>query len=147
MPDHTEQAVSELTSLLRMLQVFPETGSIGKIYMLLLAFCTTWRTFGFQRAYLLLVEPAQNAVKGHVAAERAPVPPDGDDPSGPGASFEAMAKTDLRPHYLAARPGDIVESLADISQADSQLAFKPRVSFENGLQRTFEWYSRQKRGR
>jgi len=93
MQHKTERTVSELSSLMRMLQVLPETDSIGKIYLLLLAFCTTWRTFGFRRAYLLLVDPQQNVVKGHIAAERIPLDDeiDGHEPQG-NASFEAMAK-------------------------------------------------------
>ena len=74
MLEKTERTVTELSSLLRMLRVLPDAESFGRIYLLLLAFCTTWRTFGFERAYLLLVDPKQNAIKGQLAAERASTP-------------------------------------------------------------------------
>lgn len=79
--------------MMRMLQVLPDADSIGKVYLMLLAFCTIWRTIGVQRAYLLLVDPRQNVVKGHLAAERMPEPgpDDADERSRP--SFEAIART------------------------------------------------------
>jgi len=42
--------------------------------------------------------------------------------------------------YAAERDGDIKHSLADISRAERQLGYKPRVHFEEGLRRTVEWY-------
>jgi UDP-glucose 4-epimerase len=41
-----------------------------------------------------------------------------------------------------ARPGDIVESVADITQARRVLGYEPAFSFEEGLRRTWEWYTR-----
>ena len=38
------------------------------------------------------------------------------------------------------RGGDIKHSLADISQAEAGLGYKPLVDFEEGLRRTVEWY-------
>jgi UDP-glucose 4-epimerase len=38
------------------------------------------------------------------------------------------------------RAGDIKHSLADISLAEKHLSYKPRVSFEDGLRQTVEWY-------
>jgi nucleoside-diphosphate-sugar epimerase len=38
------------------------------------------------------------------------------------------------------RPGDIRHSHADISRAAAELEWTPRVSFEEGLRRTVEWY-------
>lgn len=93
MLEKTERTVAELSSLLRMLQVLPEAQSIEKIYLMLLAFCTAWRTFGFQRAYLLLVDPKQNAVKGHLAAEAAPVPESDHRDWRTRSTFEVMARS------------------------------------------------------
>jgi len=42
--------------------------------------------------------------------------------------------------YEPPREGDIRDSQADISQAREFLGYKPQVSFEEGLARTFEWY-------
>ena len=46
--------------------------------------------------------------------------------------------------YAAERPGDIKHSLADISQAEKHLGYRPRVDFEEGLRRTVEWYRAQR---
>jgi len=42
--------------------------------------------------------------------------------------------------YAPAREGDIQHSLADIAQAETQLGYAAKVSFEEGLRRTVEWY-------
>ncbi|MFH0725212.1 MAG: SDR family oxidoreductase [Pseudomonadota bacterium] len=39
------------------------------------------------------------------------------------------------------RPGDIRESLADITQAGKVLGFSPEYDFDRGLKLTFEWYN------
>jgi nucleoside-diphosphate-sugar epimerase len=44
------------------------------------------------------------------------------------------------PIYGAERGGDIKHSLADISFAEERLGYKPKVSFEDGLQQTVDWY-------
>lgn len=44
------------------------------------------------------------------------------------------------PIYAPEREGDIKHSLADISLAEKYLGYKPRVNFEEGLQRTIDWY-------
>jgi nucleoside-diphosphate-sugar epimerase len=46
----------------------------------------------------------------------------------------------LAAKYEAPREGDIRDSQADISQARDFLGYDPQVSYEDGLQRTFEWY-------
>ncbi len=47
---------------------------------------------------------------------------------------------DADPVYLPPRPGDIRDSQADIRLARSLLGYEPRVSLEEGLRRTVEWY-------
>jgi nucleoside-diphosphate-sugar epimerase len=44
------------------------------------------------------------------------------------------------PIYGAERGGDIKHSLADISSAEEHLGYKPKVSFEDGLRQTVDWY-------
>ncbi|HTC48123.1 MAG TPA: SDR family oxidoreductase [Candidatus Aquilonibacter sp.] len=44
------------------------------------------------------------------------------------------------PIHGAERGGDIKHSLADISAAEQNLGYKPKVDFEEGLKRTVEWY-------
>src|SRR5713101_2783834 len=46
----------------------------------------------------------------------------------------------LEAKYDAPRDGDIRDSQADISQAREFLGYEPKVTFEEGLARTFEWY-------
>jgi nucleoside-diphosphate-sugar epimerase len=43
--------------------------------------------------------------------------------------------------YAPARDGDIRESQADISLAKASLDYHPRVTFEEGLKLTWEWFS------
>ncbi|QTA83606.1 NADH dehydrogenase domain-containing protein [Desulfonema limicola] len=56
-----------------------------------------------------------------------------------------MAGLDLKPGYGPPRPGDIIESLSDISRAKSELGFEPGYSFEQGLELTMEWYKNSKK--
>lgn len=42
--------------------------------------------------------------------------------------------------YESERAGDVKHSLADLSLAEKHLGYKPVVNFEEGLQRTIEWY-------
>jgi nucleoside-diphosphate-sugar epimerase len=44
-------------------------------------------------------------------------------------------------NYTQPRPGDIRDSQADISRAREKLGFNPGISFEEGLRRTWDWYS------
>jgi nucleoside-diphosphate-sugar epimerase len=46
----------------------------------------------------------------------------------------------LEAKYEPPRDGDIHDSLADISSAKEFLGYEPAVLFEEGLQRTYEWY-------
>jgi UDP-glucose 4-epimerase len=45
--------------------------------------------------------------------------------------------------YAPERHGDIKHSLADISRAERELGYKPKVNFAEGLRRTIEWYRQQ----
>jgi len=47
------------------------------------------------------------------------------------------------PKYGPEREGDIQHSLADITRVEQALGYKPKVSFEEGLRRTVEWYRTQ----
>lgn len=42
--------------------------------------------------------------------------------------------------YADARVGDVKHSLADVSQAEVQMGYKPLVDFREGLRRTVAWY-------
>ena len=57
--------------------------------------------------------------------------------------FEAMRTligVDVTPVYAEPRAGDVRDSQADISKARDILGYEPRVSFEEGLRRTVDWY-------
>jgi nucleoside-diphosphate-sugar epimerase len=45
--------------------------------------------------------------------------------------------------YAEPRAGDVKHSLADLSRTEKYLGYRPRVGFEEGLQRTVEWYCTQ----
>jgi UDP-glucose 4-epimerase len=45
--------------------------------------------------------------------------------------------------YAPERSGDIKHSLADITLAQKHLGYKVLVNFEDGLERTVEWYKSQ----
>src|SRR5438128_1689981 len=58
-------------------------------------------------------------------------------------TFRALQKLtgySREPKYGHERGGDIKHSLADISKAEARLGYKPKVGFEEGLQKTVEWY-------
>jgi UDP-glucose 4-epimerase len=46
--------------------------------------------------------------------------------------------------YGPERAGDVKHSLADLSRTEKAIGYKPKVSFEEGLRRTVEWYRGQR---
>lgn len=50
------------------------------------------------------------------------------------------------PEYVLERPGDVRDSLADVSLARADLGYEPRVDFREGLRRTFEFYATEANG-
>ena len=46
----------------------------------------------------------------------------------------------VEPIYADPRPGDVRDSQADIGKARRLLGYEPRVSFDEGLKKTVEWY-------
>jgi nucleoside-diphosphate-sugar epimerase len=51
-----------------------------------------------------------------------------------------LVGADLEPIYEPPRAGDVKDSQADIGKAARVLGYEPRVSFDEGLARTVEWY-------
>jgi len=51
-----------------------------------------------------------------------------------------ISRKDLEAKYEPPREGDIRDSQADIAKAREILGYDPTVLFEEGLERTFEWY-------
>jgi nucleoside-diphosphate-sugar epimerase len=54
--------------------------------------------------------------------------------------LEQITGKTIKPKYDAPRNGDIRDSQADVSLARKILGYEPRVLFEEGLQRTWDWY-------
>lgn len=53
--------------------------------------------------------------------------------------------TRIAAEYRERRRGDVMHSLADISDARRLIGYEPRVFFADGLRRTVEWYQSQAR--
>ena len=51
-----------------------------------------------------------------------------------------QAGTDLQPIHGPERKGDVLHSLADITKAKNLLGYEVKVSVEEGLKKTFDWY-------
>jgi nucleoside-diphosphate-sugar epimerase len=54
--------------------------------------------------------------------------------------LEKITGKKIQAKYDPPRGGDILHSQADISFARKVLGYEPRVLFEEGLKRTWEWY-------
>jgi UDP-glucose 4-epimerase len=54
--------------------------------------------------------------------------------------LEKITGKKIQAKYDPPRTGDIRDSQADISLARKVLGYEPRVHFEEGLQRTWQWY-------
>jgi UDP-glucose 4-epimerase len=55
--------------------------------------------------------------------------------------LERFSGRPIEAKYLDARAGDIRSSQADISVARTKLGFEPRVEFQEGLRRTWDWFN------
>ena len=55
-------------------------------------------------------------------------------------AIQHLLGSNLVPQYAEARAGDVRDSLADIGLARRVLGYEPRVTFEEGLRRTVDWY-------
>ncbi len=56
------------------------------------------------------------------------------------AAINRVLGTDIEPIFAEPRPGDVRESLADISLARELLGYEPKVDFEEGLRRSIDYY-------
>jgi len=54
-------------------------------------------------------------------------------------AIEQLLGRPVRLRYLSARPFDVPVNVLDISRAKQCLNWEPRVSFEDGLRRTWQW--------
>lgn len=90
-----------------------------------------------------------NAVQANLLACEAPSAPGAVFNVGTGTrvslnqtleQFQRISGKKLEVKYEPAREGDIRDSQADITKAREVLGYEPSVMFEEGLERTFEWY-------
>jgi len=51
-----------------------------------------------------------------------------------------LAGRRVAPRFESARPGDVRDSLADVSLAKGSLGYEPRIGFPEGLSRTFDYF-------
>jgi nucleoside-diphosphate-sugar epimerase len=51
-------------------------------------------------------------------------------------------ETNIEPEYDPPRPGDVRHSMASIEKAEKFLGYKPVVTFQEGLRRTVEWFTK-----
>jgi len=57
---------------------------------------------------------------------------------------EITGKNEVKAEYRDARTGDVRDSLADISRAREMLGYEPKVSLEEGLRLTIEWWKQSR---
>jgi UDP-glucose 4-epimerase len=56
------------------------------------------------------------------------------------AAINELLKTQVKPRHVEPRPGDVRHSCADVRLAKKALGFEGVVTFEEGLERTIEYY-------
>ncbi|MDP3997124.1 MAG: NAD-dependent epimerase/dehydratase family protein [Candidatus Andersenbacteria bacterium] len=56
------------------------------------------------------------------------------------AQIQELLGTNIVPRYMPKRAGDIGRTRADIERARRELNWEPKVSFNEGLARSLEWY-------
>ena len=59
-------------------------------------------------------------------------------------TLRRLLDSDIEPDYAPPRPGDVSESLADVSLARDVIGYEPSVAFEEGLERTIAWIVEQR---
>jgi UDP-glucose 4-epimerase len=56
------------------------------------------------------------------------------------AALNRLLATNLTPQFGLPRSGDVRMSCADIRRARAELGYEPQTEFQEGLQRTLDWY-------
>jgi nucleoside-diphosphate-sugar epimerase len=60
--------------------------------------------------------------------------------------LERLTGKQVEPHHAEARPGDLRDSLADISRAREALGYHPAVDVRDGLERALHFYEQRRAG-
>ncbi len=58
-------------------------------------------------------------------------------------SIKNVVGNDVNPSYRAERPGDVRDSLADISLAKELIGYTPEISLDEGLEITINWFRKE----
>jgi len=59
------------------------------------------------------------------------------------AVLQRLFGLDIPARHAPPRPGDVLHSLADISKAQRLMEYRPKVGFEQGLNKTMTWFKKQ----
>jgi UDP-glucose 4-epimerase len=59
-------------------------------------------------------------------------------------ALQRLLDSEIEADYAPPRPGDVAESLADVSLARQLIGYEPSVAFEEGLERTIAWIAEQR---
>ncbi|MCU0875083.1 MAG: hypothetical protein MUE50_22350 [Pirellulaceae bacterium] len=62
------------------------------------------------------------------------------------AALNRLLELNIQPRHEPARVGDIRDSTADVTQARRLLGYEVQVDFEQGLQRSIDYYRAQAAG-
>jgi len=54
--------------------------------------------------------------------------------------LNSIANKQIKPNFNDSRSGDITNSLASIEKATQYLGYNPKISFKEGLKRTYQWF-------
>jgi len=57
--------------------------------------------------------------------------------------LKTISGSGVEAKHVAERPGDVKHSLADISKAKNLLGYDPKISVEEGLKKTFNWFKKR----
>lgn len=56
--------------------------------------------------------------------------------------LNTLTKKNIKPIYSKERPGDVKHSLADITNIQNDLNYKPTIKFEEGIEKVLRWYQK-----
>jgi UDP-glucose 4-epimerase len=56
------------------------------------------------------------------------------------AALNGLLKLNVQPKHEPPRVGDVRESMADITLARQLLGYEPRITFDEGLRRSIDYY-------
>src|SRR5262249_18507450 len=61
------------------------------------------------------------------------------------AKINEMLRTSIKPIHVDPRPGDVKHSQADISRAQAELGYMPRMDIDQGIRRCVDYFAARNR--